>query len=168
MSLRVVIVEDDPDYGEKLERLLAEEAGTTVEARFQSPMSFLVTAKELAAKGKVPWDLVLMDLCAPGMNGIQASRYLKEVLPDLPVIIFTVFETPASLVRAIRPGADGHLLKNTSTHALLSHLRALTVSAPDKPRPGVRQRFVVKGLRPATLQLYARIMRRNRPDPGEL
>jgi DNA-binding NarL/FixJ family response regulator len=163
MSLRIVIVEDDPDYGEKLERLLTKEADTTVEARFHSPVSFLVAAKDLAEKGKVPWDLVLMDLCSPGMNGIQATRWLKEVLPELPIIIFTVFETPASLVRAVRPGADGHLLKNTSTHALLSHLRALTVSTPSAPRPGVRQRFQVQGLRPATLELYARIMRRHRP-----
>jgi len=163
MSLRIVIVEDDPDYGEKLERLLSEEADTTVEARFQSPVSFLVAAKELAAKGKVPWDLVLMDLCSPGMNGIQATRSLKEILPELPIIIFTVFETPASLVRAIRQGADGQLLKNTSTHALLSHLRALTVSTPSSPRTGVRQRFQVRGLRPATLELFARITRKSRP-----
>ena len=162
MCLRVVIVEDDPDYGAKLEDLLTKEEGITVEARFQSPSSFLVAAKELAEKGKVPWDLVLMDLCSPRMNGIQATRSLKDILPDLPVIIFTVFETPASIVRAIRPGSDGHLLKNTSTHALLSHLRALTVSAPSTPRPGVRQRFQVKGLRPATLELYARILRKNR------
>jgi len=163
MCLRVVIVEDDPDYGAKLEDLLTKEEGLTVEARFQSPVSFLVAAKELAEKGKVPWDLVLMDLCSPRMNGIQATHRLKEILPDLPVIIFTVFETPASIVRMIRPGSDGHLLKNTSTHALLSHLRALTVSAPSTPQPGVRQRFQVQGLRPATLELFARILRKKRP-----
>jgi len=162
MCLRVVIVEDDPDYGAKLEDLLKKEQGITVEARFQSPSRFLVAAKELAEKGEVPWDLILMDLCSPRMNGIQATRSLKEFLPDLPVIIFTVFETPASIVRAIRPSSDGHHLMHTSTHELLTHLRALTVSTPSTPRPGVRQRFQVKGLRPATLEIYARILRRNR------
>jgi len=163
MSMRIVIVEDDPTYGEKLQELLTQEEGTTVEGRFQSPVSFLVAAKELAEKGEVPWDLVLMDLCFSGMNGIQATRRLKEILPDLPVIIFTVFETPASIVQAIRPGSDGHLLKRTSTHELLSHLRALTVSTPSTPRPGVRQRFQLQGLRPATLGLYASLRRKRRP-----
>ena len=123
MSSRIVIVEDDPDYGAKLERLLTAEAGTTVEARFQSPLSFLASAKELAGTGNVPWDLVLMDLCFPGMNGIQATHRLKEILPDLPVIIFTIFETPASLVRAIRPGSDGHPLRSTSTPTAKLYLR---------------------------------------------
>ncbi|MCI0659161.1 MAG: response regulator transcription factor [Acidobacteria bacterium] len=163
MSLRIVIVEDDADYGAKLESLLTQEAGTTVLGRFESPLPLIESARALAGLGKLPWDLVLMDLCAPGMNGIEATRQLKVLLPDLPVIIFTVFETPASLVRAIRPGSDGHLLTNTSTRELLSHLRALTVSTPSAPSPGVRQRFQVQALRPSTLELYARLMRRKRP-----
>ena len=164
MSLRIVIVEDDPDYGAKLEKLLTKEAGITVLARFESPLPLLESAKELAKAGRAPWDLVLMDLCSPGMNGIEATRQLKELLPDLPVIIFTVFETPASLVRAIRPDSDGHLLTKTSTHELLSQLRALTGSNPSAPRPGVRRRLQVLGLRPTTLGLYALISRRNRSD----
>jgi DNA-binding NarL/FixJ family response regulator len=161
MGLRIVIVQDDLEYATKLESLLAQE-DHQVNATFGSAFLFLESAKQAARRNHVEWDLVLMDLGMADRSGIEAARSLNEILPDMPLVLFSVFETPASIVRAIRPGLDGRLLKKTSTHRLLSHLRAITVSYPSAPHPGVPERFQVVGLRPSALELVSRIARGRR------
>jgi DNA-binding NarL/FixJ family response regulator len=116
----------------------------------------------MARLGNAKWDLVLMDLCLPGINGIETTRRLKEILPRLSVVIFTVFEEPAAIVRAIRPGADDFLLKKTSAHELLCQLRALAVPSAPTRRPGLRPRYLFSGFRPAALSLCARVLKRSR------
>ena len=162
MSQRIVLVESDPSYTAKLEALVSAQAGYSVAARFDSAIPLLEAAGALAGSSDLGWDLILLNLCLPGMSGLEAAHRLKDSLPQVPVIIYTVFETPASIVRAIRPGSDGQLLRQTSTRRLLDHLHALTVSVPATEAPGVPQRYQVSGLRPTTLDRYARIMRRGR------
>lgn len=75
-----------------------------------------VEALELARRLRP--DLLLMDIGMPGCNGLEATRQIKEELPDLRVVIVTVSDDDADLFEAIKAGADGYLLKDMSEEDL--------------------------------------------------
>ncbi|HUH05154.1 MAG TPA: response regulator transcription factor [Kofleriaceae bacterium] len=58
-------------------------------------------------------DVALVDLGLPDLSGIEVIRGMRAVLPELPVLVLTVFETPQVIVAAIEAGACGYLLKDT-------------------------------------------------------
>jgi DNA-binding NarL/FixJ family response regulator len=98
------------------------------------------------------WDLVLMDVDLPGMNGIACTRQIKQ-LQAAAVVVLTVFEERATIIEAICAGADGYLLKRTTAAELLSQLRAIAGRRADlirrrayRPGPGPPPR----SRRPAT------------------
>jgi len=64
-------------------------------------------------------DVVLLDLKMPVMNGIHATKAIKEKYPHTKVLILTTYDADAWLFDAIRNGADGYLLKDTSREALI-------------------------------------------------
>ncbi len=114
--MNVVIVEDDRRYRAGLETLLGHAPGYSVVACFDS-------AAEAVESPRPSWDLVLMDIDMPVMNGIDGVRILKDKAPELPVIMLTVFEEPATILQAICAGADGYLLKKSSAKVLLGAMR---------------------------------------------
>jgi len=65
-------------------------------------------------------DVVMMDLKMPIMNGILATKEIKEKYPDTKVLVLTTYDADAWLFDAIRNGADGYLLKDTSREALIN------------------------------------------------
>ena len=64
-------------------------------------------------------NVVLLDLKMPIMNGIHTTKAIKEKYPDTKVLILTTYDADAWLFDAIRNGADGYLLKDTSREALI-------------------------------------------------
>jgi NarL family two-component system response regulator LiaR len=69
-------------------------------------------------------DVVLMDLLMPVMDGIEATREIREELPDTEVVALTSVLEYASVTRAIKAGAIGYLLKNTEADELCRAIRA--------------------------------------------
>lgn len=72
-----------------------------------------------------PVDVVLMDLKMPVMNGIHATKAIKEKYPDIKVLVLTTYDADAWLFDAIRNGADGYLLKDTSREALVQAIEEI-------------------------------------------
>lgn len=68
-------------------------------------------------------DLVLMDIRMPGMNGIEATRLIKERHPLTAVLILTMFQDDQSVFTAMRVGAKGYILKDSDEHELLQAIR---------------------------------------------
>jgi len=58
-------------------------------------------------------DVVLMDLRMPGMDGLTAIEKLRSVQPEVAVVILTTFNEDALMMRGLRAGAKGYLLKDT-------------------------------------------------------
>jgi DNA-binding NarL/FixJ family response regulator len=126
MDLNVVIIEDDSRYRHSLETLFNNTAGFRLDGSFGSAYAMLAELENRQCAGRESsWELALVDIELPGINGIEATRHLKKRLPSLTVVMLTVFEEPAIILEAITAGADGYLLKKTRAPDLLSQLKAI-------------------------------------------
>lgn len=78
-------------------------------------------AVELAQSAKP--DVILMDIRMPNMNGVAATKRIKEALPACKIIILTTFDDSDYILSAINNGASGYLLKDIGSTALIDAIR---------------------------------------------
>lgn len=71
---------------------------------------------------KENYDVIFMDLTMPVMNGIDATRILKQNFPDVKVIALTMFEDQRHVIEMIEVGAAGYIIKNTDNHEIKNAL----------------------------------------------
>ncbi len=116
----ILIVDDEKNYPMIIGELLEEEGYTTLTA--SSGMEALdILNTELI-------DLVLSDVKMPGMSGIQLLEKIKEIKPDIPVIIMTAFGSVEKAVEAMHKGAYTFILKPFENQALIAHIaKAISV-----------------------------------------
>jgi two-component system, NarL family, response regulator LiaR len=69
-------------------------------------------------------DVILMDLMMPGMDGVTATRLIKEQLPSTKIIALTSFQEDELVQNALKAGAIGYLMKNVSSRELEAAIRA--------------------------------------------
>jgi len=117
MPITVSIVEDAPGVREGLARLLSSAPGFGCVASYPDAEAAL---KDIPMQ---PPDVVLMDIDLPGMNGVECVRKLKAVLPDVRVVMLTVYENPEKIFDALSAGAVGYLLKKRLTEDLLEAIQ---------------------------------------------
>lgn len=123
MTIRVATIEDDARYRASLEALLRLSPGIELAGSFGSPVGALESLENDGERS--PWDVVLMDLDLPGMSGIEATRRVKRILPEVSVVVLSVFEEPEKILEAICAGADGYLTKATPPGELLAQIRTV-------------------------------------------
>lgn len=70
-------------------------------------------------------DLLLMDIRMPVMNGVEATKIIKERYPDIKVLILTTFDEDDYIVDALKNGADGYLLKDISSDELSNAIKTV-------------------------------------------
>jgi DNA-binding NarL/FixJ family response regulator len=99
-------------------------------------------ALELAARHRP--DVMLMDLRMPRLDGIEATRLLRERDPEVRVIALTTYADDASVLGALRAGARGYLTKDASSEDILSAI--LTVAAGDAALDPAVQHHVIAAL----------------------
>jgi two-component system, NarL family, response regulator LiaR len=75
-------------------------------------------------------DVVLMDLVMPGLDGVAATRVIRERFPTVRVLALTSFQDEGLVQRALQAGAIGYLLKNVSADDLASAIRAAHAGRP--------------------------------------
>ncbi len=119
MPAKVAIIEDTPEIAADLEAMLASDS------EFQHVGTFGSAEAGIQKLPSVKAELLICDIGLPGMNGIEALKILREKLPLLKIVIFTVFEDAEYIVEAIRSGANGYLLKDTAPDLLLSELKVM-------------------------------------------
>jgi len=98
-------------------------------------------------------DVVLMDLVLPGMSGVEAVRRLRDVHPDVKVVVLTSFAGQETVLPAVRAGAAGYLLKDVGPVELAEALRAVHAGgAPLHPAVAatVMQSVAAEGRDPLT------------------
>jgi DNA-binding NarL/FixJ family response regulator len=117
MAITVSIVEDASGVREGLTRLLNNATGFSCLASYPDGETAL---KQLPTR---PPDVVLMDIDLPGMNGVECVRKLKAILPDIRVVMLTVYDNPEKIFDALSAGAIGYLLKKRVPEELLTAVR---------------------------------------------
>jgi two-component system, NarL family, response regulator LiaR len=134
-SIRVLIVDDHAVVREGLRNFLGMLSGIEIAGEASSGERAL----ELAVS--VRPDVVLMDLVMPGMDGIEATRRLREAHPGLKIIVLTSFAEDDKLFPALRAGASAYLLKDVGPGELAEAIRA-AARGETLLGPGVTQRLV--------------------------
>lgn len=92
-------------------------------------------------------DVVLMDINMPGMNGIECVERLKSLMPNVQIVMLTVYEDTDQIFRALAAGATGYLLKRSSPSKLLQAIRE--VQAGGSPMSNSIARKVVASFQKA-------------------
>jgi DNA-binding NarL/FixJ family response regulator len=118
MAIRVLLVDDQALFREGLETLLSVHKDIQVVGQASNGRE----AVEVAAK--VQPDVVLMDVRMPVLDGVGATRLLKEALPQCRVIVLTTFDDDEYIFDALRTGAAGYLLKDVPSARLVEAIRA--------------------------------------------
>jgi DNA-binding NarL/FixJ family response regulator len=111
--IKVAIVEDDIRFRKSLRRVIESKPGLTCVAEYG-------TGAE--AIEHIPHDLpevVLMDLNLPDCSGADVAAHLKSQLPDISVVILTVYNDADHIFKALRAGASGYLLKQATAGEIL-------------------------------------------------
>ena len=111
--IKVLLTDDHHLFREGLSRILQDAPGMELIATAASGEE----AQKLAAAHQP--DIILMDVNMPGIGGIEATRQLHDTYPEIKVLMLTVSEEDQDLFTAIRAGAKGYILKNSSSQELL-------------------------------------------------
>ena len=117
--IRVLLVDDQKLMREGLRVLLEMEPDLEVAGEAGDGEA------ALAAYAEQQPDVVLMDVRMPGMDGVEATRRLRERWPEARVIILTTFDDDEYVFEGLRAGALGYLLKDVSGHELAEAVRTV-------------------------------------------
>jgi len=124
--LRLATVEDDPRYRNGLAMLLRSLPGFVHAASFAAAEPLLEAVRKARELGlPMPWDVVLTDMGLPDADGVALTGEVKRLFPQMRVVVLTVFDEPARVLAAICAGADGYLLKSSSSEELVDQLDAV-------------------------------------------
>lgn len=118
--IKTLIVDDHPVVREGFRTMLATDQVIEVVGEASDGLEAIAKVAEQEP------DVVLMDIVMPNLDGIEATRRIKDQRPSTVVIMLTVYNSDAFVVDAVRAGASGYLLKDTSRDLLIHTIRAAT------------------------------------------
>jgi len=116
-AMHVLIVEDEPEMAQLLAKGLREEQFEITLAR--DGRSALERSEETA------FDVILLDVMLPQMNGLEVARRLRHGEHDTPVLMLTARDSVSDIINGLNAGADDYLTKPFSFLELLARVRAL-------------------------------------------
>ena len=114
---KILICDDQRIVSEGLESILKADPDFNIAGIAFNGEEAVILARETAP------DLVLMDLKMPVLNGVLATRKLKEILPETKVLVLTTYAEDDWVIDAVRAGADGYLLKGTPRKHLINAIK---------------------------------------------
>jgi DNA-binding response OmpR family regulator len=117
LMMKILVVEDEKGMAQVLRRGLEEDNHAV------SLAGDGLSALSLAEDNK--FDLVLLDVMLPGIDGIQVARRFREFRQDIPILMLTARDSVPDIVKGLDSGADDYVTKPFSFAVLLARIRAL-------------------------------------------
>src|SRR5512136_3060622 len=117
-SIRILIADDHLIIRQGLRLILETQKGFELVGEAADGAEAIRLCSELKP------DVVLMDLRMPGMDGLTAIERLQVEQPGIAVVILTTFNEDDLMMRGLRAGAKGYLLKDTDRETLFNTIRA--------------------------------------------
>lgn len=117
--IRILLVDDHDLFREGLAGIINAQADMEIIGEASDGLEALVKAQELKP------NLILMDVQMPGIDGLEATRRIKQVLPDTAIVMLTVRDDNERLFESIKNGVQGYLLKTINSREMLELLRGV-------------------------------------------
>ena len=117
VTIRVVVADDHAIVREGIRQVLDGTEGITVVGEAANGPAAFEQAQAL-----VP-DVVVLDVSMPGASGLEVAKRLKRALPATRVLMLSVYDNTEFVLEAVRAGADGYLLKDSSPSELRAAIR---------------------------------------------
>lgn len=117
--MKVLIVDDDGLVRDGLKIILELEKDFEVTGTASNGQEAIEMCKK-----EIP-DLILMDIRMPIMDGVLCTKQIKKQFKDIKVVILTTFKDDEYIKEAIKSGAEGYILKNSSADSIVESLRAV-------------------------------------------
>jgi two-component system response regulator NreC len=117
--VKILICDDHELFREGLKAILRDETGIEVVGEARDGREALEKAARLRP------DLVLMDMEMPNLNGIEATRRIRQAHPNVKVLILTMYGEEELVARCLEAGASGYVLKDVPATQLLYAIRAV-------------------------------------------
>jgi len=131
-NIRILIADDQPLFAGGISRILAAQPDMEVVGEVHNGKEAVELCRE-----RVP-DVILMDLSMPVMDGVAATREIRDILPGTPILILTMHTDDDHVFRGIKAGARGYVLKDCTPDDLTRAIRAVnagdTIMAPEIAR----------------------------------
>jgi len=137
MSVRIAIFDDNKNIRDSIAMLLKTDNALEVVGSFADVFDCVEDVKSCMP------DVVLMDIEMPGMNGIEAVTILKKQLPNIEILMQTVFEDDERVFDSICAGASGYILKNQLNTKLISFVNELRQGGSPMS-PSIARKVLIK------------------------
>ena len=119
-KIKVVLADDHPVVREGLRTMLATTPDIDIVAEASDGLEAVDKVLECQP------DVVLMDLRMPNLDGLEATKRIKNQLSSTAIIVLTIYDNDAYIIDAVKAGAVGYLLKDTSRDLLIHAIRAVS------------------------------------------
>lgn len=116
----IVIADDHPLLRQALKQSLNQQPDFRVVAEAIDGEEVLRIAQELKP------DIIIMDIAMPKINGLEATKRIKETNPLIAVLILTVYDDNEHIINTLQSGAAGYLTKTSSDMDVINAIRAIT------------------------------------------
>lgn len=148
--IRVLIVDDHPIFRRGVAGLIAATEGMCVAAEADDGIQAMRLAKE------VEWDVALLDVSMPTLNGVEVLRRLVKIFPERRILMLSQFPEDQFAARVTREGAAGYVAKSAPPEQLLDAIRGLR-SKRRSPAAAERERMPHERLTPREYQVFTLI-----------
>jgi DNA-binding NarL/FixJ family response regulator len=116
---RIVQADDHAMVREGVKRIIEEDPKLTVVGETGDGLELLRLLEETEP------DMVLLDISMPGLRGIEAIKIIKQLYPDIKILVLTMHKTKEYLYLAMNDGADGYILKEDANDVLHTAIKTI-------------------------------------------
>ena len=148
-SIRVLVVDDHPVYRDGLITMLRSRP-SNIEVIGEASDG----AEAVAMVGTLNPHVVLMDIKMAGMDGIEATRQIKQLFPDVKVLALSAYEDDDYVLEMVKAGASGYMLKDADNTIIISGIEAV-----HEGKARIHPRLAIK-----VFQAFAEISNENQRD----